>query len=147
MKNAAFLLLCLTTLLFACKKDSTSNQSSLLSSADCWALTKVEFFDSTSLAWEPFSLDDCLTENCWRYHEDGTLTFNNGTQKCDPSEPQTATGTWAVSTDGKTLELTLQGYGSESHEILELTEDKLVTLDKVSDFGPYNLVRDTYKPK
>lgn len=146
MKQILFYLLFLTTILFACKKDPADSRSSLLTDADCWALTKVEFFDSTAQAWKSFSLDDCLTENCWRYHEDGTLTFDNGAQKCDPSEPQTAAGTWVVSQNGKTLELTLSGYGSESYEILELTKNILVTQDKVSDFGPYTLVRDTYEP-
>lgn len=147
MKNLLFSLLCLISLLFACKKDKEDTQSSHLTSADCWAVTKIEFFDASTQVWEDFSLDDCLTENCWSFQDNGTFTWSNGAQKCDPSEPQTATGTWNLSQGSNRLDLMLAGYGTESHTILELTNDRFVTQDSVSDFGPYTLSRDTYEPK
>ena len=147
MKNLPFSLFCLSILLFACKKDAADTRSSHLTSTDCWAVTKIEFYNPTTQTWNDFPLDDCLTENCWSYHEDGTFVWDNGMQKCDPTEPQTAMGTWNLSQDGKTLSLALPGYGTESHTIIELANDRFVTQDSVSDFGPYTLVRDTYEPK
>ncbi|MBC7774914.1 MAG: lipocalin family protein [Phycisphaerae bacterium] len=147
MKNLLFTLLCLNTLFFACKKDAADTRSSHLTSTDCWVVTKIEFFDSSTQVWEDFSLDDCLTENCWSFQKDGEFVWDNGIEKCDPTEPQTITGTWDLSQNGETLNISVTGYDSGSLKIIELTKNRLITQDSVSNFGFYTLVRDTYEPK
>jgi len=144
MKNIIFLLL--TMLLLAdCHKDSENTRKDFLTAADCWHVVKIEFYDSTTLMWDDFFLDDCLIENCWRYFENGRVTWDNGAQKCSADEPDFAEGTWVLSSDWKNLTISFGGLGEETAEIVGINSKQMVIEEPVDDFDPYTKRRSTYE--
>ncbi len=109
----------------ACKDDDEKSAEELLTAASCWSPTKDELFNSTTNKWEDQGVDDCTKDDCTKFNSDKTASFDEGATKCDPSDPQTNTGTWSLSADGKTLTATIGGDTS-SATIVELTSSKLV---------------------
>lgn len=45
----------------------------------------------------------CVKDNTYRFNTDKTITYDEGPTKCDPTAPQTTSGTWMWSTDEKVL--------------------------------------------
>ncbi|MEK7253707.1 MAG: hypothetical protein AAB316_03115 [Bacteroidota bacterium] len=151
MKNIQLWLLCATVFAACllnpgCKKDPASSKKSLLTSVECWHLTKIEFLDSTTNVWEDFFLDECLTENCYSYRTDDVFVWDNEGMPCDSSEPQTIEATWHLSSDGKTLTWSV-GSDKETYTIAELSENRLVLESEVTDFGDYMREREVFEPK
>ncbi|MCB0527568.1 MAG: lipocalin family protein [Saprospiraceae bacterium] len=111
----------------ACKKDSDSKSNEeKLTGASCWKQSKVEAQDPFTGSWVEDTIDDCDKDDCITFNEDKTLDFDEGAVKCDPSDPQTATGTWSLSADGTTLTLNDPNSGSFTGTVTELTDSKLV---------------------
>lgn len=113
---AALLLLAFSS----CKKDEDSGVDKIVG---VWQITS-----SRSDVDGDGDLDDDL-ENCSRddefdFQKSGTLAFDEGATKCDPTDPQTETGAWALSTDEKTLTLTIDGFGL-GYQVLSLTSKKM----------------------
>jgi hypothetical protein len=69
-------------------------------------------------------LDECITDDIWRFRADGTCEDDEGATKCGPSDPQITEGTWSFK-DGET-QITIGIHGDEDdYEILELTATNL----------------------
>ncbi len=109
----------------ACKKDDAKSNEDKLTSATCWKQSKNEVFDPTTNVWQDSPIDDCSKDDCVTFKADKTTTFDEGATKCDPSDPQTATGTWSISADGKTMTVN-DGTETTVGTIIELTDNKLV---------------------
>ena len=107
----------------SCKKDKTTTD--LLTDGSCWKQTKSEYYNSTTSAWENELIDACSADDCTDFTSDNKLAFDEGATKCDPADPQTSTGTWALAADDKTLTITQGGLGF-SGTIIEISDSKLV---------------------
>ena len=121
------LVLALAASTFAsCKKDDDGKSAEdNLTSASCWAPVKDELYNSATSAWEDQGVDDCTKDDCSKFNSDKSISFDEGATKCDPTDPQTSTGTWSLSADGKTLSLTQDGF-TIAGNVIELTSTKLV---------------------
>lgn len=110
----------------ACKKDDNNKSpEDTLTSVSCWAPSKDELFNPATNQWEDQGVDACSQDDCITLSSDKTVSFDEGATKCDPTDPQTATGTWSLSADGKTLTVVIDGdttFGT----VVELTSSKLV---------------------
>lgn len=68
--------------------------------------------------------DACDKDDKYYFNEDGSFLQDEGSIKCDPSDPQTvATGTWTISADGATFTLS-STLESASGALNTLTEEE-----------------------
>ena len=124
LKTAASLLLVCAFAVIGCKKDDPS-PAELLTAGTCWKITLLEGFDTANNLWVAVPIEDCDADNCFTFKTDQTFTVEEGAVKCDPDNPQTATGTWSLSDDGKKLSLSDSGT-TDVGTIVELVNGKLV---------------------
>lgn len=92
----------------------------------------------------PCTLDDMVT-----YNANGTATHDQGTDKCDPSTPQSETGgKWTLSSDKKTLEVSsfpaTAGITSLKMEVLQLDAQTLKVRYITYINGPKSTTISTY---
>lgn len=112
--------------LFSCKKDEKS-KSDLLIDGGCWKHTKSEAYNTDNSTWENVIIDACDNDDCLTFNSGGTLTFDEGAIKCDPTDPQTSSGSWTLSSDETTLTLVDNAFPIQlPSKIIELTADKMV---------------------
>jgi hypothetical protein len=107
----------------ACKKDETSNADLL--QGKCWKQTKSEVYNATTAKWESEPIEACSADDCTTFSSDNKTTFDEGATKCDPADPQSSTGVWALAADQKTLTITAGGFGL-SGTITEISSSKFV---------------------
>ncbi|MBV6439495.1 MAG: hypothetical protein DYG98_24035 [Haliscomenobacteraceae bacterium CHB4] len=125
IKSLLLLLVVSTFAFVACKGDDDKSAEELLAGASCWSLVKDELYNPATSQWEDQGVDDCTKDDCTKLNSDKTVSFDEGATKCDPDDPQTSTGTWSISADGKTLTLTVDGE-TLAGTIIELSASKLV---------------------
>lgn len=66
--------------------------------------------------------DACLLDNFVRFETPNTYKADQGAIKCNPSDPQTTTGTWVFNGDETILTVTPQGGTASSAESINVTE-------------------------
>jgi len=112
----------------ACKKDEKSAEEYLVA-ASCWKVSKVEALNPLTNTWEDVTedtLDDCDLDDCIKFNSDKTVVVNLGTLKCDLSDPdEYETGTWNISSDGKTLTVA-DDVDAQIFSIIEITSNRMV---------------------
>ncbi len=69
-------------------------------------------------------LESCDRDDEYDFEKDGTLNFDEGATKCDPNDPQTEAGTWALSADEKTFTVTSGGFGF-AFEVISITSSRM----------------------
>ena len=114
---------CGVLLFSSCKKDKDSPKD-LLSAPTCWKTVKSETRDAGTTTWTDETAS-CSTDDCTSFASSGTYSFDEGATKYDPTDPQSSTGTFTLSDDGKILTITDSGF-SLPFTVEELTSDKLV---------------------
>ncbi len=135
-KTSFFAAIAACTLLFAaCKKDE--KPTNLLSGSTCWKQVKSESRTVGTDAWGEDELDACILDDCTSYTDDGKVNFDEGATKCDPSDPQTSSGTYSLSDDGKTLTVTQLGV-TTPFTLEDLTSSKMVIV-VYGVFGIYDI--------
>lgn len=96
-KNINITTLFLILLLAACsKKDSTPSKTELLTSGT-WKLTAAVSDDDGNGTYETnnyATFSPCFTDNFFSFSASSVATLDEGPTKCDPTDPQTETGTW-----------------------------------------------------
>lgn len=122
MKTIVFKLLPLMVVLAmaSCKKDDPTTIE-LLTHADGWIFVSatvdppiVDPFTGTSITDFYAQMDACDKDNITIFQDNGTVIFDEGATKCDPNDPQTTTGTWALSADETTITLDGESWNIES---------------------------------
>ena len=110
----------------SCKKDDDEpeDRTALLVNVN-WRMTSLKADPPVIIFGIPISdlyaqFDACDKDDITIFKSDGKVNYDEGATKCDPTDPQTTTGTWVFNTD-KTV-ITLDG---ESWTIEELTKSKL----------------------
>lgn len=142
MQTKLCLILAVTLLSFACKKNSNSDDISLkeerieLLINKKWQMTSDfywqksdngGFIKNDNYGWTEHRMDDYVV-----YHPDFTMEWNDN-QILDPNDSIAVyTGTWHISDDGKTLtsQLITPAFPPPySREILSVTENEYQTTD------------------
>ncbi len=124
LKTAVSLLLVCAFAVVGCKKDDPS-PTEILTAGTCWKMTLLEGFDTANNLWVAVPIEDCDADNCFTFKADQSFSVEEGSTKCDPDDPQTSTGTWSLSDDGKKLSLS-DSSTSDVGTIVELVSGKLV---------------------
>lgn len=135
MRIGLLTIFALVLLIGACKKDEKSTTELLVDHQ--WRITAftsdpaVDWTGTGVLVTDVFSqFEACEKDDLTIFKSGGVVNFDEGAIKCDPSNPQTETGTWALSADEKTL--TVEG---DSYEIVTLNENTL-KIKYLEDPGP-----------
>jgi hypothetical protein len=109
--------------LASCKKDDSPKD--LLTGQSCWKIVKQESRADATAAWATDVAESCTADDCTSFTTDGKTSTDEGATKCEPTDPQSSTGTYVLSEDGKTLTVTEDGF-SLPFVVEELTSKKLV---------------------
>lgn len=64
-------------------------------------------------------LPSCAKDDIIRFQQNGTVTIDEGPEKCDPNDPQTSTGSWSLTQNNTTLVIT-EGGENVSFEVVTL---------------------------
>lgn len=106
----------------SCKDDDAKPSNTDLLTAKSWTVTSFTLGGKD--VTDDFS-DDCSKDDSSKFGKDGKVTLDNGSVKCDPSEPQTEdNGTWSFESNETKIKLTSDG-DSETYDIDELTATSL----------------------
>ena len=130
-----FLLVALTFAFGACKKDDNnkSNREQLIEKN--WRMTAVTTDPPINFGGIQFSdlyaqFQDCDKDDLLIFKTNGTVNYDEGATKCDPTDPQTTTGVWVLNTDETVV--TVDG---ESWTILEISDNRLKVKYTTDFFG------------
>lgn len=112
--------------LVSCKKDDDPTKKEMLTGKN-WKVTAWTIDPALPVIGSNFynQLEACTKDDLTSFSADGKATFDEGATKCNVSDPQTTTGTWALSTDEKTLSVTSDGE-TTSITIVSLSSSKFV---------------------
>lgn len=122
MKTIIFKLLPLMVVLAmaSCKKDDPTT-TELLTNSKGWILVSlttdpaiVDPITGTNITDLYAQQDACDKDDITIFQDNGTYIADEGATKCDPSDPQTDTGTWVLSTDEKTITVDGESWTIES---------------------------------
>lgn len=146
LKISLLTIISMGLLFTACKKDeaTTKTPSEILSAVVKWKNTKDESKATAATTWDVNAIDACSADDFVTYATGGAYTFNEGATKCDPADPQTTTGTWSISADGKILTVSDSGFAI-AFDVKELTETQMV-LQVTNFLGFGEDLRVTFQP-
>ncbi|NVO30889.1 lipocalin family protein [Hymenobacter lapidiphilus] len=132
MKRITCFLLALTagSVFVGCSNDKKSEDpmpqsKSELLMAKTWTITaETETVGTTTKSvFEKY--DACELDNTTQFLAGNSMSYDQGAIQCDPDEPRTITGSWALSENDTKLALVVYGFGTQG-KIEELTENRMV---------------------
>jgi hypothetical protein len=132
MKNLSTyaLIVAMAAVTASCKKDSEDapapTKSELLTAKN-WRLTDVKLAGTP--IYNSGLFDNCLKDNLYKFNLNKALTIDEGATKCDPTDPQTQTGSWDFTTNETRLKITDSFGDSQEGEIATLSSTSLVLRD------------------
>jgi hypothetical protein len=145
MKKLSLFLLA-TVALGACKKDSentpTTSKTDLLTSHN-WKPSAGTF--SITAGGQTISndaFDSCEKDDVYKFGTDKSLVVDAGTTKCDPSDPQKETGTWAFTSNEQKMTISMPGQSVpvSDLDIKELSAKTLhITATQSANGGSYSI--------
>ncbi len=145
----AMLSLLATFNMTSCKDDDVQPDQTQLLTGGNWKLTA--FTSDPAFEWfgTPVTniyaqLPACIKDDLTTFKPSGTVNFDEGPSKCDPNDPQTTSGTWALSADETVLSVTSDGE-TESWEIEDLKKDTFQANYKVTQEGVTYTFTVTFK--
>ncbi|MVM28553.1 hypothetical protein GO755_00815 [Spirosoma sp. HMF4905] len=134
-----------TVLLTACQKSSDSTPAPALTKAQMlvggqWKIKALTA--SPAIKIGVLSVTDvlslypsCITDNFQTFSADGVYVFDEGTTKCDSSDPQRETGTWKLSADETQVILNMPSNSHEVWELPMLTSTQATTRSQMVVYG------------
>lgn len=82
--------------------------------------------NSTGVVTDVFSSSpSCVRDDRYTFNPSGTTLFDTGATKCDPTDPQTTTGTWELLNNYTQLRVSFDSNPAETLEVVELTGSSL----------------------
>ncbi|MGC4037359.1 MAG: lipocalin family protein [Chitinophagaceae bacterium] len=132
---------------FACKKDSTNNNTSgktktQLITSSTWR------FDNAKLAGVDVSgaFDDCEKDNTVTFVSNGTGTVDEGATKCDAADPQTVPFDWTFENNESSIHTTTPLFpGTSDFKINSLSETQLAVAKDTVILGTTQTFVVTFK--
>ena len=148
MKKYVFALLSIGFIIFSCNKDDDNNNSgdkekmTLITSA-AWKFDTAAIADNSGnpvTALPPGIIQSCDKDNTITFKSDSTGVLNEGTTKCNSTDPQTTNFKWWFKENGTVLYTPDDIFGSGSFtgdfKLLELSATRLRVLKEVT-VSPY----------
>lgn len=155
MKYYVIALVSIGFIVFSCnkddddKKDDASTKVQLMTSATWKYDTAAIDADKNGTPDQPLpagTIENCEKDNVITFKSDSTGTLNEGTTKCDPSDPQTTSFKWWFKDNGAVLYSPDPIFGGLSGDVkvIELSATKLRVTKEVTVAPTYtvNIVLD-----
>ena len=125
-----FLFLGTMAVLSACKKSdespATASSRTELLTAKSWRLSSATITANGFPVSSSTFIQDCSKDDTFKFNADKTLVQDAGTIKCNTSDPQTQTGTWALNSDQSKLTISIPNSPLNGEaEVKELTSNTL----------------------
>jgi Lipocalin-like domain len=79
--------------------------------------------------------ENCEKDGSTKFLANGNYAEDEGSLKCDPSDPQTLSGTWVFNPDETVLTMTETGDVPVSYDVVTLNSTTMVVTTTSSDFG------------
>ena len=97
------------TALSSCKKDDTTSPTPAATKTDLltaksWKMTELKVAGQS--IFNTALVEDCDKDDLLKFNTNKSATFSEGTLKCDPSAPQSRTGSWDLTTNETKLKVT-----------------------------------------
>ncbi len=81
-----------------------------------WRVTAITVNPAENGVTDIFSTGlPCDKDNTYKFNAGNAFVLDEGAEKCDPSYPQTITGTWSYKSNTKILNITTEYMGSTSN--------------------------------
>ncbi|MBK8565841.1 MAG: lipocalin family protein [Saprospiraceae bacterium] len=98
----------------SCEKDKDKESTSDALTGGNWKLTALTSDPAIDWFGTPVTnvyaqLPACIKDDITIFKTNGTVNFDEGVSKCETNDPQTTSGTWALSADEKVLSVTTDG--------------------------------------
>ncbi len=131
----------------ACKKDQTTPQPTTPTPEQqlvdkTWVLTGVtvdpglQTTTGTTVTNIYQFIPACTKDDTQQFLTGGVFKSDEGATKCDPSDPQTVTGSWALAKSGNDTSLTMTVSGTTLHmKVLTLSDTQLQVSTQEDVFG------------
>jgi len=135
MKKFAYLALSGTALLLtlaACNKDKDSDPTPALPKTDLltaknWKLTDIRIAGAS--VYSPSFFEACSMDDLYKFNTNKLATFDEGALNCDPTSPQSGTGSWEFTTNETKLKITNPDGDVAEGAISTLTSNTLILSD------------------
>jgi hypothetical protein len=95
--------------LTSCEKDETTSLHRAATKTDVltaknWKVTDIKIADKS--IFRTILVDSCAKDDLTKFNANKSVTFNEGTFKCEESSSQSRTGSWEFTTDETKLKVT-----------------------------------------
>lgn len=127
MKKLLFVLCLGSSFVFtSCKKDSDPTKKEMLVGKN-WVMTALTIDPALPVYGSNMynQMEACAKDDITKFASDGKATFDEGATKCNVSDPQTTTGSWALNTTETILSVT-EGATTTSITLKSLSSSKVV---------------------
>jgi len=147
MKNYLLLLAVAGAFTFtACNDDDEDVQSKKeMITSKTWKLTTRSqvVTDSTGNSTTDNTIDACEMDDTYKFTSDNNFIRDEGATKCDPTDPQTETGTWALTDNDTKFTITSSGF-TVPGDLVEISNSKLVVKSSLEIFGDKIVTTSTF---
>lgn len=144
-KHARYLLVTALTLtgLASCKKDATTlapSKTDLLL-AKTWKVTDIKV--ASQSVFNPPFVAACDKDDLTKFNANKSVTFDEGSLKCDPTAAQTQTGSWDFTTNETKLKIT-DSSGAIVEGTIGTLNSTTLTITDPNIFGSGSTAEVTY---
>ncbi len=148
MKKLLFILCLGSSVVFtSCKKDDDPTKKEMLVGKN-WVMTALTIDPALPVIGSNIynQIDACTKDDITKFTADGKATFDEGATKCNVSDPQTTTGTWALNTTETVLSITDDG-STTSVTLKSISSSKVVGTYQLVDSGVTYTYEVTFEAK
>lgn len=127
MKKALIFVFLGSSLIFSsCKKDSDPTKKEMIVGKN-WVVTAFTVDPAYPIIGNNLynQIAACTKDDITKFAADGKATFDEGASKCQVTDPQTTTGSWAFNTNETVLSVTTANNKTTSLTIKTLTSSKI----------------------
>ena len=128
MKKLLFILCLGSSVVFtSCKKDDDPTKKEMLVGKN-WVPTAMTIDPGLPIVGTNLfnQIPACEKDDIIRFVADGKASFDDGASKCEVTDPQTTTGSWALNPTETILSITYTDGSTISLTIKSLTSSKIV---------------------
>jgi hypothetical protein len=149
MKKILFLLCLGSSVVFtSCKKDDDPTKKEMLVGKN-WVATAMTIDPGLPIVGTNLfnQVEACDKDDITKFSADGKATFDEGATKCEVTDPQTTTGSWALNPTETILSITYSPTSTISLTLKTLTSSKMVGTYQVVDSGVTYTYELTFEAK
>jgi hypothetical protein len=154
LMNKVFIFALFMALIVGCKKEETTQPTATGKKAilvgnpsKSWVISKIIFTFNGADSDVTSSYTACQLDNFTTFKADGTVISDEGAKKCNATDKQTTTGTYAFNAAETEITIVDPAKGSITAKVLELTNTKFIESITTTANGLTSTTTTTFIPK